>query len=798
MHRLISDAIYEESEKCIDLILHLGGDLNLDSDEGYSPIIAAVYAERFDLVEAALKAGANPFIFNLQRLAANRKEPIWRTIRSYQREYRKRHAAQHQAIRQMIEGDLRLDVTAQQAQAILFSYKKTTLLHLAAMMNRSLALESMLEAGADVNALNSGFQYRIDLRGAGEWHSSVYGGCTPLIVAAEHGAGEAVKVLLRHHADLEACDPAGNTALHMACRTKNFQVVQDLIAAGADVNARINYGGTPLIMASANSTPAVVQLLLDAGADIHAADEEGYTALLEAAWEGRAETAKLLLSRGAKTEVEMNLQGYKRPLEMGDFWDALNYKRRTSTLRVLLPHLDCNAPNRKCSPLRTAVLYEHWAAVSLMIEAGARHYEGETLSVMGRGKRQPLQQARAVRALAKLGHLPSNADFEQAVAEDLRPVVRSMVEHGSNPSHGLHFAKEVEMVDLLVSLGANVNAPNETGEFPLQSAVRTENIPVIKRLRALGADPMARDARGHTAVDLAQLAPKDLKSMFEAHTPDPASVATLRLRQLLGEKRPPLLSDVEQLIHEGADVNLMVEPGITALTAALSLRAWDLADALIRAGATSTWESETLTIVRQIIEEPSPRWQTDVDIVSNQLGALPKSFTNAKGAVLYSLDSQVEIRTAELIAIGEVESSARFDASQEVSVEWVERLSSLVEQKWCGLWRPARSNDAQLLLVDQPNLYAVIAFTQFHGSKLGAAAVRLITFLREWEQLDLVLTEVAGRYLEFKIEKFPHDFIAWFKELRIICPGMRIWSDEEIEGWPEVIHESHILSIQID
>jgi len=796
---LIKEAIDEGADNCIELLLQSGADLSLESEEGDSVLFVALWAERFDLAELALERGANPFVYNLRRLAANRTEKLWRTIRVYQRQYRREHAPHHEAIRQVLQGNTRLSLTAEQAQETLYSYKRTTLLHLAATKNRSVALESILDAGADVNHRNSCYQSRVDRRGDCIIHSGVYGGCTPLMLAAEREAEDAVRVLLGRGADLEACDSAGNTPLHMACRTKNLRIVQDLVTAGANVNARMADGCTPLILATAFSLPTMVEFLLNAGADISASDNEGFTALLQAAWVGRAETARLLLSRGAQVCALAN--GWcVRPWRDGDFWEALTDDRRTATMRVLLPHLDCNAPNRKCSPLLTAVRNQHWAAVPLMVEAGARLYEGESAGVMSRarGKRQPLQQARALAALAKIGQLPSPADYQQAVEEDLKPVVKRMAQLGCNPSHGLHYAKGLDMLDLLISLGADVNQPNESGELPLQSAIKSGNLEVVKRLRKLGAEPLARDAEGHSAVDVAQLAPKPLKLMFVAFTPNPAAVATLRLRESLRGKKPPGLSDVERWIQDGANVNLVVEPGITALTAALGFRAWAVADALLAAGAKATWESDTLTTVRQIVETRSSQWQADVDLTTQLIGATPKLFTEAQGAVLYSMDRQVEVRAAELVLAGEEKSAAESQAREEVCQELVQEINLEVNQSWCGVWRPTYSYRDQILLVEGRNPYAAIALFQFHGHRIGFVAIRFMAFLRQWEHLDWKLTGIVGRTLELKLEKFPEDMVTWFKELRSICPGMIGYRDEEIDFWNENARESGFIYVHID
>jgi ankyrin repeat protein len=95
-------------------------------------------------------------------------------------------------------------------------------------------------------------------------------GRSRLHAAAIAGDSVAVESVLAAGADVSATDVAGATALHLAGQQSHIEVARLLVTAGAPVNARDSYGNTPLwraVFAFQGGEPELIRLLLDAGAD---------------------------------------------------------------------------------------------------------------------------------------------------------------------------------------------------------------------------------------------------------------------------------------------------------------------------------------------------------------------------------------------------------------------------------------------------------------------------------------------------------------------------------------------------
>jgi ankyrin repeat protein len=140
--------------------------------------------------------------------------------------------------------------------------------------------DQLLTADADVNAADD--------------H-----GVTPLVRAAENASLLMVEKLLAAGANPNSSQVNGLTALMVASRTGHPEVVKAMLDAGSDVNASTNeHGATALMWATAEAHEDVVRMLIDRGAHANHSTTDGFTPLLFAAGSGNIQLAELLLASG--------------------------------------------------------------------------------------------------------------------------------------------------------------------------------------------------------------------------------------------------------------------------------------------------------------------------------------------------------------------------------------------------------------------------------------------------------------------------------------------------------------------
>ena len=125
---------------------------------------------------------------------------------------------------------------------------------------------------------------------------------TPLLCATVMNNFEAVKSLIDLGADINAVSSCGSTPLLFVCGKWTSAVAEYLIRHGADIKKRNKYGETCLMKAV--ELKELCQLLIDKGADVESQDENGDLALHHAIERDQPGTVELLLDHGSDPYVK--------------------------------------------------------------------------------------------------------------------------------------------------------------------------------------------------------------------------------------------------------------------------------------------------------------------------------------------------------------------------------------------------------------------------------------------------------------------------------------------------------------
>src|SRR5665213_3393252 len=155
----------------------------------------------------------------------------------------------------------------------------------AASKGNTAEIERLLKHHADVNA------QQVD-------------GATALQWAAYRGDARLVELLLKAGAKPGLANHDGATPLWLAAARGDAAVIQALLKGGADANEQLPLGRRPLMLAARSGSVDAVHALLEHGAEVNASEtERGTTALMQAADQGHADVLKELIQHGANVAV---------------------------------------------------------------------------------------------------------------------------------------------------------------------------------------------------------------------------------------------------------------------------------------------------------------------------------------------------------------------------------------------------------------------------------------------------------------------------------------------------------------
>jgi uncharacterized protein len=302
-----------------------------------------------------------------------------------------------------------------------------------------------------------------------------------VIDAVKSGDREALRLLLKRGASVNAAEVDGTTALHYAAQAGDLETVSLLIKAGAKVNAANRYGVAPLSLAATSGSAAIVEQLLKAGADPNTTSAEGETALMTAARSGNAGGVKSLAAHGAKVNAAESWQG-----QTALMWAAA--ENHADAIRMLVEFgADKNARSKVLEgmpPLRPTAPDVGQQGIHSTFPKGG-------MTALLYAARQGAGDA--VRALAESG-----VDMNQADPDGFTGMILAILNG--------HY----DVAALFVEKGADINRADLSGRTPLYTAVdmhtfeysfnrpvpkpsgKMDSVDLVKYLLAHGANPNAR------------------------------------------------------------------------------------------------------------------------------------------------------------------------------------------------------------------------------------------------------------------------------------------------------------------
>jgi len=364
-----------------------------------------------------------------------------------------------------------------------------TLLHVACANGKEEAANTLIQWGADFDAMNNIQR-------------------TPLLLATMQNLTSTVQCLLAADADPNTQDTSGSCPLHCACTKENKEIVLALVDNQVNLNAVNRFGNTALIEACGFGYDDIVATLLESHADPNKLNLKDMSALTKAFDKGHMDIVKTLM----QTDIELD-----GAIKQGHFNKIL------SLIENEVVSLYWTSPSSGYTILHYAAMCEHEVVKSGMAMILGKGFDPNTSTNDRKTvlhialEHSQIENAELLLAHGAEPHLQDKdgvMPMHLAASLGIMPVVQMMVERGADinlaDDHGrssilyaLQQGNE-EVALHLVEMGAAFNLPDEQGRVPLQLAMKAKLTRIVPMLLDTGPDLNHQDSEGmsvfHEAV----------------------------------------------------------------------------------------------------------------------------------------------------------------------------------------------------------------------------------------------------------------------------------------------------------
>ena len=402
--------------------------------------------------------------------------------------------------------------------------------------------------------------------------------------AAQFGQNHMIEMLAEQGLDVNICDDKGRTPLHYAAINGQLESVRTLLLLGCPINVVDSKGRSVLHYAAEWGQIHMIEMLAEQGLDVNIGDNEGCIPLHDAAARGQLESVRTLLRLGGRESMTKVAANGGTPLHQ-----AVGKGHRD--IVSLLLNEDCPI-NIVGSALHCAAQYGQIHMIEMLAERGLdvniSDDEGWTALHYAAG----CDQLESVRTLLRLGGRKSmtkvvgnaGTPLHQAVLEGHKDIVSLLLNEGcpsnvvdSEGSSVLHYAAQhgqIHMIEMLAERGLDVNISDDEGWTALHYAAGCDQLESVRTLLRLGGRKSMTKVVGNAGTPLHQAVlegHKDIVSLLlnegcPSNVVDSEGSSVLHYAAQHGQ-----IHMIEMLAERGLDVNISDDKSMTPLHYAATL-----------------------------------------------------------------------------------------------------------------------------------------------------------------------------------------------------------------------------------